>query len=87
MMDAVAYGLPVICSDHPGNTTFVKNDINGLAVDHPDVEKLAQAILFFINNFDRLAQMGSQSRIIAEEHSWKNIAIGYKAIINKVLGC
>lgn len=87
MMDAVAYGLPVICSDHPGNTTFVKSGINGFAIDHPDVEKLALAILSFIRSYDSLHEMGEQSRMIAQDHSWKNIAIRYKEIINKVLRC
>lgn len=87
LMDAVAYGLPVICSNHPGMTAFVKDGINGITVDHPDVGQLAQAILKMMNDYNKLPEIGLNSKYIAETQSWRNVAIKYKSIINKVLDC
>jgi glycosyltransferase involved in cell wall biosynthesis len=86
LMDAVAYGLPVICSNHPGVTSFVKDGKNGISVNHPNVEQLAGAFLEMMENYSNLPIMGRKSRLIAESNSWRNVAISYKSIINKVLG-
>jgi glycosyltransferase involved in cell wall biosynthesis len=85
MMDAIAYGLPVICSNHPGNTTFVKNKINGFTVEYPNVDSLADAILLLISNRNKVAKMGVESRSIAKHLSWAKVANKYKEIINRVL--
>lgn len=84
MMDALAYGLPIVCSKHPGNTIFIENGVNGFSVDYPNVKKLSEKILFLMNNYSLLKKMGGKSRSIAKNHSWRNVALTYKRIINKI---
>ena len=49
LMEAMACGLPVICSDIRGNTDLIKNDENGYVVDN-NPELTADAIIKMKNN-------------------------------------
>ncbi len=86
MIEAGAYGLPIIASDHPGNRTYVKDGESGFLVEYKNPELLAQAILSMLENRGNLPDMGRKSREIAETYSWANIAAQYSDFFRKALG-
>jgi glycosyltransferase involved in cell wall biosynthesis len=86
MIEAGAYGLPVIASDHPGNRTYVKNGESGFLVEYKNPEALAQAILFMLEHREDLPEMGRRSRDIAKMYSWSNIAARYDDLLRAALG-
>ncbi len=85
MIEAAAYGLPLIASDHPGNRTFVADGESGFLVPHRDPEGLAAAILHLLTHRDELPAMGERSRAIAKKYSWSAIARSYDAFFSRVM--
>jgi glycosyltransferase involved in cell wall biosynthesis len=85
MIEAAAYGLPIVASDHPGNRTYVEHGVSGYLVEHGSPAALAAAVLQLLERRDALEQMGRRSREIAERYSWKNIAARYDAFFRSVL--
>jgi len=84
MIEAVAYGLPVIAADHPGNRTFVRAGSNGFLVPHNDVDLLAASLLQIISERQRLPAYGRHSRGLAESYSWAHIARKYSSVFGTV---
>jgi glycosyltransferase involved in cell wall biosynthesis len=85
MIDAAAYGLPIVASDHPGNRTYVRDGENGLLVKHGDIHALARAVLDLLEHRDKLVPFGKKSREIAEEYAWANIAARYDAFFRRTI--
>lgn len=85
MIDAAAYGLPIIASDHPGNRTFIRQRENGFLVEHGNHRALADAVLELLNHRERLPELGRKSRMIAEEYSWSRIASRYEEFFRATL--
>jgi len=85
MVEAVAHGLPVIASDHPGNTAYIENGKSGYLVEHGNPEALARVLLDLLEHRERLPAMGQRSREIGETFSWKRVADRYDAFFQQVL--
>lgn len=85
MIEAAAYGLPLIASDHPGNRSYVENGKSGFLVQHKNPEALANAVLQLLEHRDALSAMGRRSREIAETYSWAKVAARYDAYFRDVL--
>ena len=85
MIDAAAYGLPIVASDHPGNRTFVRHEENGFLVEHGNHRALAGAVLELLRQRERLADFGRKSRAIAEAYSWPRIVERYDAFFRTTL--
>ena len=58
LMEAMANGKPVVCSDIRGNVDLIDNGKGGIVVPNDPV-KVAEAITELINNPSRRAEMGS----------------------------
>lgn len=66
-LEAMRAGLPVIVSDVGGAKEAIIEGENGFSIQRGDVSALHQALLFFINNSDRLPSMGGLSRKLFEQ--------------------
>ncbi|HEX4338964.1 MAG TPA: glycosyltransferase family 4 protein [Polyangiaceae bacterium] len=86
MIEAVAYGLPVLASDHPGNRTYVDHGKSGYLVEYGKPEALAASLLALLEERDRLPEMGRRSRELGESYSWAKIAERYDGFFRQVLG-
>jgi len=66
--EAMACGLPVICSKNAGVARdLVRDGINGYLFNPNDVMELRDKLLLLVDNADRRKQMGENSmRIISE---------------------
>ncbi len=67
VLEAMSMGRPIITTDAPGCRETVIDGRNGFLVPVKDVEALMSAMEKFILEPDLIAQMGKESRIIAEE--------------------
>lgn len=63
MLEAMAIGLPVICTDCPagGPRMFIKPYINGITVPVGDVEALCNAMKYMASHPEEAAAMGQQA--------------------------
>jgi len=66
ILEAMASGLPVITTDHPGCRETLDPGVNGLLVVPRSVESLFQAMLSMRTDTDKVRQMGVEGRRIAE---------------------
>lgn len=60
MMEAMACGVPVICSDVRGNTDLVENGVSGI-ISESTPEKLAENILQLVSNPSKLQKLSAQA--------------------------
>ena len=58
LMEAMAAGLPVVCSDIRGNTDLIENGKGGFLCKVNDIGAFAQAISLLVNNKDLRSSMG-----------------------------
>jgi glycosyltransferase involved in cell wall biosynthesis len=83
---AMACGLPVICTTHTGGEDMVRDGQDGFIVPIRDVEALKERILFFYTNRDACKEMGySAQQRVKSGYTWVdygNRMIGeYKRIL------
>ncbi|MBE3605371.1 glycosyltransferase family 4 protein [Campylobacter sp. RM13119] len=82
--EAMATGRAVITTDSVGCKETVEEDLNGFLIPLYDSQTLAQKMIYFIQNPEKIVQMGIESRKIAEKKF--NITKKNKELINIVLG-
>jgi glycosyltransferase involved in cell wall biosynthesis len=73
IMEAMSIGRPILTTDVPGCNDTVKNLENGLLVNKADHIDLANKMIWFIENTDKIKIMGDKSRLIATERFDVNI--------------
>lgn len=70
ILEYMAAGLPVICSDSGGNAELVEDGVTGFVVPGEDAEHLAEKLLFLAEHPELARQMGgSGARRVREEFS------------------
>jgi glycosyltransferase involved in cell wall biosynthesis len=67
LLEALAVGRPLITTDTPGCRETVRLGKNGFLVPIQDTASLAHAMEYFIQNPQKIASMGKESRKLAEE--------------------
>ena len=86
LLEAQASGLPVIATRVGGNVELVEEDVNGTLVAPSNVEKMAQALLSYINADERIRVQGRQARRrVAEAFSIAAMARAYAQVYEAVL--
>ena len=86
LLEAQASGLPVIATRVGGNVELVEEGVNGMLVAPSDVEKMAQALLSYIDADERIREQGQQARRrVAEAFSIAAMATAYAQVYEEVL--
>ncbi len=67
VLEAMSVGRPIITTNTSGCRDTVKNGKNGFLVDIKDINAISKKMIWFINNPNKLRNMGSISRRIVEE--------------------
>ena len=83
LMEAMAIGLPVICTDCPagGPAELIKNGVNGLLTPVGDSEKMAQNIQVLIEDGQFREKLGKEAMKIRKTHSIENIVKQWDEIL------
>lgn len=87
VLEAMANGLPVICSDTAGASDFIRQEQNGFVFKSDDKESLKQAIQYCLHDKLRTIAMGEKSRQIVQTYYSPNLY--YKRIqllTEKIIG-
>ena len=70
LMEAMAWGKPVVATNHAGNSELVDE----ILVEEGNVEQLVEAIEFLLNNPNKWEEMGERNKkIISDKYSKSNI--------------
>ncbi len=83
VLEAMAMGRPIITTDVPGCRETVRDGLNGFLVSVKDSNALAEAMEKMIREPNLLAQMGTESRKLAEQ---KYDVHKVNRVINKEMG-
>lgn len=86
MIEAMAIGLPCICTDCLGGGAreMIEHNVNGLLVPMKDKEALYSAMKYFIENPDNAEIYGKEASKIIEEMSAEKIAEKWINVIENV---
>ncbi|MEK6924313.1 MAG: glycosyltransferase family 4 protein, partial [Candidatus Micrarchaeota archaeon] len=89
ILEAMASGKPIVCTDAGGNRELVQNGFNGFVVPKRDPKALAHAVARVLRDEKLRKKMGRNSRRKAvAEFSWNRIAaLTIDLYRNAVAGC
>jgi glycosyltransferase involved in cell wall biosynthesis len=69
VLEAMAHGLPVICSDSAGAASYVRNGINGHIFKSDDIHSLTGELEKLLGNTEQIVKKGEASKwIVSTEH-------------------
>lgn len=84
-LEAMACGLPLICSENTGVNDLIENYENGIVIPIGNSAAIKASIDYCISNRDKVAEMGIKARKTAELYSWNTYQIAVSARIKDVL--
>lgn len=68
ILEAMAAGLPVICTDGGGNRDLIRNGENGFILDTENPEEFADKIEHLLKNTEQRIRMGSNAQRFAQAY-------------------
>lgn len=71
-LEAMAAGLPIICTKNTGVNDAVVDGVNGYVYDYNDEVALLQYINIFKKDRDKISRMAVEARITALQYSWEH---------------
>ena len=83
VLEAMAYGRPVIVTEGAGVHELIDDGVEGYVVPIRDPVAIADRIRWFYDNPMRLEEMGKAARNKAEQYPWQRAFNEYKRIIDK----
>jgi glycosyltransferase involved in cell wall biosynthesis len=85
-LEAMAYGLPVICYDHGGQTDFLVDGETGHLVPLNDLDRLTRSLVNLHDQPAVRAAMGEHNRRCVENYFIDTCANRYEALFQEVIG-
>ena len=70
ILEAMACGVPVLCTTSTGGADFIKHRQNGLLIEPGSAEAIHQELDWALTHRDELFQIGQAARVEAEKHTW-----------------
>lgn len=83
-LEAMAAGLPLLCTFNTGVNDVVENGKNGFVYKTDDNKKLSEYIMWFKNNKDQLPRMSEYARHTSLKYTWD---IYYENLSKTVIEC
>jgi len=85
LMEAMAFGKPVVASDIRGSRDLVVNNKNGILVPLDNISKLVEALEKLIVNVSDREEMGRNGSQLIEKFSLKRILVDMSKIYERFL--
>ncbi len=86
MFEYMAAGLPVIASDFPFWKMIIEENKCGITVDPGDINAIAEAMIYLIENKDQAYAMGQRGRAaVIEKYNWTAEEKKLLALYNRVI--
>lgn len=85
LLEAMSIGVPCISTDcSPGGAAMlIRNGENGMLVPCGDIDALADALLFFINNNDERERIGRQGMEVCDLYSEERVFSKWEEVIKR----
>lgn len=85
VIEACAFGLPVIATNVGGLPDLIDNGTNGLLVPDDDVEKMVNAITSLLEDSDTTEKLSRNARALAELSSWSTVRICWNELFAEIM--
>lgn len=85
VMEAMAAGLPIVCSDIRGNRDLIKHEKGGLLLPKPTTEAYIKCLRKIISNKAMRESMGAYNAKQVEEYDMLSINLSMKDIYESIL--
>lgn len=86
ILEAMACGVPVLCTTSTGGADFIAHRQNGLLIEPGSAGAIHQELAWALTHRDELFQMGRAARVEAEQHTWaayrRNFFAAYSASVS-----
>lgn len=86
IMEAMASGLPIVCSNIRGNIDLVEQEKGGYLVEPNDINGFAKAIRILINDQTKLDQYSQYNLLNIKKFDFQNINEKMKSLYNLIKG-
>jgi phosphatidylinositol alpha-mannosyltransferase len=86
LLEAMACGAPVVCSDIPGFNDVVHDGHDCLMVHASDSRSLANGLLELLNNPSRRLRLAEAGLMEVQHYAWPRVTDSIVAVYNEVLG-
>ena len=83
--EAMACGLPVICTDHTAGTDLIQNGKQGFVVPSRNIDILAEKILWCYKNKQESELLGKDGKERIKTFSWNNYGENVFQVYKKIL--
>ncbi len=81
VLEAMASGKPVVCSDSGGITEYIRDGVNGMLFNHESVGDLADKVVAVLRDERMAAMLGRNGRQTAiDKYAWGTAVDDYMAI-------
>lgn len=84
-LEAMAYGLPIVCYDHGGQTDFLTDGETGHLVALNDLDRFTRAIVELHDRPQLRAAMGERNRQRVESYFIENCARQYESVFEQAV--
>lgn len=71
VLEAMACGVPVVCSTVPGNTEVIAHDVNGWHTPPGDTAAVTEALVALFDDRERLRRFAASAVAAAADHTWE----------------
>jgi glycosyltransferase involved in cell wall biosynthesis len=85
VLEAMACGLPVLVSDRVGAKDCISIGINGFIYTYDNEDELADKILFFYKNRNKIQEFGINARDNVQKYSWGHYIEREKIILKEII--
>lgn len=80
-LEAAACGLPLMVSENSGINSYIQEYKEGIVFPIQSVQKIIDSVMWFVENKEKIEDMGNEARRLAELFSWeKYYEVAYNAI-------
>ncbi len=83
-MEAMYYGLPIVCTNHGGQVDFLKNEENAILIDVGDVKACGEAIARFYGDKKLYKKCSKNNKNQIKEFYADKIALQYMDVFNNI---
>lgn len=83
-LEAMATGLPLVCTFNTGVNDVVENGVNGFVYHADNNAELREKIVWFKNNLEKIPEMAKKARATSLNYSWE---IYHKNVAEAVVKC
>ncbi|MGH8241838.1 MAG: glycosyltransferase family 4 protein [Steroidobacteraceae bacterium] len=84
-LEAMAYGLPILCYDHGGQTDYLESGVTGYVLRLNDAPAFARSIRAIAELPDRGRSIGAYNARRVEEFFIDRCAVRYEAVFERVI--